>query len=139
MDTQSESLTSEDLEAARRFRDLLSRRMDVSAVYWLRSDEESSWYLNVASTDIGHAPSAGDYSKVLDAAEEADDPNLNPALVTLVGLDDPIARGLIEFQKSHPAPLATRMRRRILNNRWIEDLYLYPPLQRSGESKAVVK
>ena len=48
-------LVIEEIEAGKEFLDELEKRLPVKAAFWLKADEDSGWYLHVASDQVGDA------------------------------------------------------------------------------------
>ncbi len=51
---------------------------------------------------------------------------LDPFQVKVAGVNDPVAKAVIAIQQQYPAPLATRLRNRMLGGVSVAEVYIYP-------------
>jgi hypothetical protein len=122
-----EPLVREQIDAARKFIDELDKHIPVRAAFWLKTDEDSGWYLYVASDEVGDRSIRPAYAKVGKVSEMIDDPNFDPFRVKLIGMDDPLARAAQEIYQRYPARIPIHRLGERFGGTYVEGLYLYPP------------
>jgi hypothetical protein len=121
-------LVSDEIDAWAKFLSRLDQagRLPVAAAFWLKKDEDSLWYLYVASEKIDGNSILEDYGEVLRVAGELHgDPNIDPLRVKLIGVDHPLAKGVIELQSRYTPGISFRFHGYELGGMGVEDAYIY--------------
>jgi hypothetical protein len=122
-----EPLVSEQKDAARKFIDELAKHVPVRAAFWLKADEESHWYLYIATDRDRNGSSPEDYDVVVQVSNTIDDPNFDSSRVTLIGLKDPLARAALEMYQRYPQRIPIHRWAETFGRTYVQGLYLYPP------------
>jgi hypothetical protein len=119
-------MVTEEFNVGAKFLAKFEKRIPVMAAFWLKANEEASWYLYVASDafndkklDVGHR-------EVLRLAGEMRNPNLDPFRVKLIGTSDPLAKRVLDILGLYPGWKATPIHRRSLDGVSINEVYIYP-------------
>ena len=118
---------NEQIDAGRKFIDEFDKHIPVRAAFWLKVNEDSGWYLYVASDQITDENIDVVYGEVAKVFRMIDDPNLDVFQIKLIGTDDPFARaalGLCERSKA-----ATYQFTFVGGHSevWVLRAYVYPP------------
>lgn len=118
------TLVSAQIEAAGRFLEEFAKTTPVVAAYWVEEDEGGSWTLFIASDPMDAKDIQRNYTEVMRISQELNDPNFAPFSVTIVGLDNPMVRAVLDIYKGHSAKIPLRVRWRRVGDVYIEDAYL---------------
>jgi hypothetical protein len=121
-----EPLVREWIDAAKKFLDELDKLEPVRAAFWLKEDEDSLWFLHVATDKLRNGSVAADYEGVRKASDAVDDPNFDPFRVKLIGLKDPLARAALEMYQRYPTRIPVFRWGERFGKTYVEGLYLYP-------------
>jgi hypothetical protein len=122
-----EPLVIEQIEAGRKFIDELDKHLPVRAAFWLKVNEDSGWYLHVASDQVNDENIDDAYREVARVGRTIDDPNFDLFQVKLVGVNDPFARAALDLYKRSNARVPTHIRGRSFGGMSVEGVYIYPP------------
>ena len=118
------TLVSARIEAADRFLEEFAKTTPVVAAYWVEEEEGKPWTLFIASDPMEAKNIQTNYREVMRVSQEMNDPNFAPFSVTLVGLDNPMVRAVLEIYKGHSAKIPRRVHWRTVGDVYIEDAYL---------------
>jgi hypothetical protein len=114
----------------------LVRRLDkaipVKAAFWIKESEVGHWYLYIASDQFDSPGKNVGYGKVLQLAEEIDDPYLDPFRVKLIHTSDPLAQAVLEYLQKYPRKTATRLGGMPFGGTFIDGAHIYPPSVTAG-------
>jgi hypothetical protein len=121
-----EPLVREWIDAAKKFLDELEKLQPVRAAFWLKEDEDTRWYLYVATDKLRNGSVAADYEEVSKASDAVDDPNFDSTRVKLIGLKDPLARAALEMYRRYPTRIPIFRWGEPFGKTYVEGLYLYP-------------
>ena len=119
-------LVTEQIDAGAKLASDFERRMSLQAAFWLKESEDGQWYLYLVSDQINDTNFDIAYGEVIRILGRGPHLWLDPFQVKVAAVDDPIARAVIAIQQKYPAPLATRLRNRMLGGVSIEEVYIYP-------------
>ena len=122
------SLVKEQIDAGANFVANFEKKIPVTAAFWLKASEESSWYLYVASDEFNDKKLDVGYREVLRVAAELRDPNLDPFQVKLIEPGNPLAKDALDFLRLFPGRTAARLRRRNFGGASVDEVYIYPAL-----------
>ena len=106
---------------------LRQQRVDVTAAFWVKTSEEGSWFLYIASTIVDNEGLAAGYRKLYGALPSVANSWIFRSNLKLIGMTTPIAEDVLNIQQRGSAPLATRYGGRQLGSLSIEEAYIYPP------------
>jgi hypothetical protein len=120
------TLVTEKLEAGKEFIDELTKVIPVKIAFWLKREDESQWYLYVASDDIRDVTKRSGYEKALRVALDLGNGNLDPFEVKLLKADDRLAVAAWEIQQRYQNKPRVLYRDRELGGVGIEGAYIYP-------------
>jgi hypothetical protein len=121
-------LVADEIEAGSAFLRELNRMRRVVAACWLREDEESERYLNVA-VEGGAGKTVDDaYDDVRIAVDRIEDHYIDPFRVKIIGPDHRIAKAILELHRQYPKRPPSRLNVGSFGGRPVADLYVYPPI-----------
>ncbi len=121
-----ESLVSELVDAGAELVRRFDCYMPVAAAFWLKPAGDERWWLYIASERIDGTSFDLGYGEILRLASEIRDPSLDPFRVKLIGIDDALARGVLDLYRRYPGRLPTRYGGPILGGVGIDGAYIYP-------------
>ena len=84
-----EPLVNEQIDAGRKFIDEFDKCIPVRAAFWLKVNEDSGWYLHVASDQITDENIDVADADVAKAFRTVDDPNLDVFQAKLISTLEP--------------------------------------------------
>jgi hypothetical protein len=109
--------------------ELKSKNFDITAAFWLKRDEDSSWYLYIASKDVDDRTKPPAYQTVREAMRAlGDDLWIDPFQIKVISANDPMARDLVATQERYPRAVTSHYGGTRLGDAWIEEAYVYPPI-----------
>ncbi len=120
-----EPLVREEIDAARKFLDELSKRLPFAAAFWLKA-EDGPWSLYVA-TDRIKEELAPVYDLLGEAADAIDDPNFDLFRVKLIGVRHPLAKAAQDVYRRRPSEIPIYIRDGTFGGMGVNGVYLYPP------------
>ena len=85
------------------------RKIPVTAAFWVRTNDEDSSYLYVASDEFNDKKLDVGYGEVLRVAAEMRDPNFDSFRVKLIRSGDPLAKAAFDVLRRYPGRMATRI------------------------------
>ncbi len=118
---------NEQIDAGRKFIDEFDKHIPVRAAFWLKVNEDSGWYLYVASDQITDENIDVVYGEVAKVFRMIDDPNLDVFQIKLIGTDDPFARAALGLCERSKARVPIHIRGRSFGGMGVEGAYVYPP------------
>jgi hypothetical protein len=119
---------TDEIEAGREFLHCLNNYRPVRAACWLRRADGGGRDLYVALDGLTVGNTREAYVEVLHIVRELKDRYFDPSWVSLIRLDEPLARSLLEFYRQYPGPTPTRPRRPMLGGIEVDEVYIYPPI-----------
>ncbi len=122
-----EPLVREQIDAARKFLDELEKQLPIQAAFWLKADEESRWYLYIATDRVRNGSTAPTYDLVGEVSDTIDDPNFDQFRVKLIGIKDPLTRAALEMYRRYPTRIPIFRWAEPFGKTQVQGLYLYPP------------
>lgn len=121
-------LVTEEFDAGAKFVAEFDKKIPVMAAFWLKANEEASWYLHVASDEFNDRKLDVGYREVLRVIEEMRNPYLDQFRVNLVGTNDRLAKRVLDILGLYPGWKGTPIHRRSVDGVSINEVYLYPSL-----------
>lgn len=119
-------LVTEQIEAgARLAREFDSKYNPLSAAFWLKESDDGQWFLYLVSDQIDDSNFDLAYGEVHRLLGRGPHPWLDPFQIKVTGIDDPVARAILEIQRTHAGSLPARVRNRVIGGLNIEDAYIY--------------
>jgi hypothetical protein len=122
-----EPLVIEQIEAGKKFLEEFDKYIPVRAAFWLKVNEDSGWYLHIASDQISDKNVDVAYREVGRVGKTINDPNLDLFQVKVIGVDNPFARAALDLYKRSKARVPTHIRGRSFGDMSVEGVYVYPP------------
>lgn len=120
-------LVAEQIDAGALLARDFDRYKPVRAAFWLKQNEDSFWYLYIASDQIDGSNVDLAYGEVIRLVGEMNNPNFDPFRVKVIRADDPIAQSVLEIQAAYPAAKVAIRRNHVWVGRMLADeLYIYP-------------
>ena len=117
---------AEQIETGAKFLAEFEKKTRASTVFWLRTGEEDTWYLYIASDEWNDTNRDVPYREVLRIAREFRDRKFDPFQVKVITLSHPLAKGAIDFQQQFSGKTAMRLRGRNFAGFRVDEAYIYP-------------
>jgi hypothetical protein len=121
------SLVMDEIDAGQEFLEAFEHYAPVRAAFWLKADEDSGWYLYVASDQFPNQNLDAAYSEVLRLGATIQNPNFDAFQVNLIRTDDPLAQAALDINRRITARVPTRIRGGRFGGSSVEGVYVYPP------------
>jgi hypothetical protein len=126
-------LVREEIDAGAKLVRALAPSWPVAVAFWLKASDDEFRYLYLASERINEAGSLEGYRIVLQRLRElqATDPDFefDPFRIKVVETDEPLAKAAIDMNtRFPPGRHGTRLSGQRFGDRFIDDVYIYPPL-----------
>jgi hypothetical protein len=103
---------------------------DVTAAFWLKEDDdESSWFLSIASKNVETDGIHEAYRKVGDVMGQLPELSIDPFSVKLIPLSQPLAKAVLDLQAQRPRKSGLWLRAPRLGNIFASGAYIYPQPQ----------
>ena len=122
-----EPLVIEQIEAGKRFIEELDKHLPVRVAFWLKADEDSGWYLHVASDQVTDKNIDVAYGEVGRGGQTIDDPNFDLFQIKLIRANNTFARAALALYKRSKARVPIHIRGRSFGGMSVEGVYVYPP------------
>ena len=119
-------LVTEQIDAGAQLANEFDRRTSLQAAFWLKESEDGQWYLYLVSDRINDTNFDLAYGEVHRLLGRGPHLWLDPFQVKVAGVDDPVAKAVIEIQQKYPGRFATRLRNRMLGGVYVDEVYIYP-------------
>jgi hypothetical protein len=108
----------------------------VQASFWARENDSDRWHLYLVSP-TAEEPRAG-YRRILPVVRKMPQPLwVEPSELTLIEPTEPLAKAVLQLQRSHPGKLPGRFTGRWFGWTNIEEGYVYAPVE--AESSQTTK
>ena len=120
-------LVGEQIDAARDFLSRFASYAHVHAAFWLRSSEEGTLNLYLASDEVTDANLDLAYGEVLRIAREMRNPNFDPFQVKVIRTDDPMAQAAVNIHRKYSATIPAHFTGRSFGGVSADEVYVYPP------------
>jgi hypothetical protein len=118
-------LVTEQINAGAKLASEFDRRTPLQAAFWLKESEVGQWYLYLVSSQINDSNFDLAYGEV-HRLVRGPNPWLDSFQVKVAGVDEPVAKAVIEIQQKYPGSLPARLRNRMLGGLSVDDVYIYP-------------
>jgi hypothetical protein len=126
MDT--ETLVENQIEDGQRLIDQLSRdEFEVLVAFWLKTSEDGTWQLYIASPSVDTCKRVEVYRKVYASLNRLEQSCVRPSDLSLISGTTQIAQAAIQIRDRHPGQTPIRYHGKRLGNITIEEAYIYPP------------
>jgi hypothetical protein len=122
-----EPLVIEQIEAGKRLIEELDKHLPVRIAFWLKANEDSGWYLHIASDQVSDKNIDQAYGELGLVGKTIDDPNLDLFQIKLIGVNNPFARAALDLYRRSKARVPTHIRGRSFGGMSVEGVYIYPP------------
>jgi hypothetical protein len=119
-------LVIEQTDAGARLAAEFDKYADLRAAFWLKESVDGQWYLYLVSDQIDDSNFDLGYGEVLRLLGRGPHLWLDPFQVKVTGVDDPIAKNVLELLQNYPDRAPTRMRNRVLGGVSVDEVYIYP-------------
>jgi hypothetical protein len=120
-------LVSDELNEGERFVRRLHESPPVSAAFWLKTPDDSPWYLYIAPEALAGDDLYSAYRLVNEVGAESPFPHFDPFLVKLIPGDDPLAVAAIQAIRRSAPSRVTRVTSPWFGGRYVEGAYVYSP------------
>lgn len=120
-------LVSEQIDSGAVFAREFEKFKPIRVAFWLKENEDSYWYLYIASEQIDDTNFTLAYAEVTRIGLRLNDPNFNLLRVKVIGASDPIAQDVAAMQSQFPGSQVPIRRKRVLLGRiYANEIYVYP-------------
>jgi hypothetical protein len=119
-------LVRDQIEAGARFIAEFEKYVPVRVAFWLKDSEDRMWSLYIVSDQINDTNFDMAYGEVVRLAAEMRDPDFDQFQVKPIGIDDPVARAVLDLQQGNTGRRATRYYGPPLGGLSVEEVYIYP-------------
>jgi hypothetical protein len=119
-------LVIDDIEAGKAFVERLHSYARVAAAWWMRDDEGGPRFLYVAIDGLQPGGAGPVYREVRRVTQEMQDHYIDPFRVKVIGMDDPVAKAVVDLYRRFPGR-TPRFDGRSLGGVGVADVYIYPP------------
>jgi hypothetical protein len=131
MDTRT--LVEDQIMAGQKFISLLIRNeFDVLVACWVRTSDEESLYLYIASKEVDEKGLAHAYREAYQILQKMDLPWIAPSQIKLVRTDDPLVADVQKTQSLLTDTPPTISHRSQLGDISTQEVYIYPVLDREN-------
>lgn len=128
-------LVGDEIDAGKKFLELLNDSRRVIAACWLRRSDDEERYLYVSLDGLTVENRRDTYGEVLRVASEIQEYVVDPFRVKLIVPEDPIAKAVADLYRQYPGRKAIPANNRSFAGRGIVEIYVYPQLP--GKSQTV--
>lgn len=126
-------------DGARLTTELVRDGFDVSAAFWVCTQEEGLWFLYVASASVTRDSYANAYRTLYATLTRLDISAITLSNVKLVAPDNPIAVDAVALRDRHPVRIPTRVGAGRLGGVAIREAHIYPPIDRALSRREVLQ
>jgi hypothetical protein len=119
-------LVSEMINAGAKLASAFDRYASLQAAFWLKDGEYGHWRLYLVSDQITDANSGLAFLEVHRLLRPEPNIWLESMQVRSVGIDNRIAKDVIEMQQLYPNPYGQRLGSQLLGGEYVADVYIYP-------------
>lgn len=119
-------MVSEHIEAGARFLAEFQKYVPIQSAFWFKDDEESTWWLYVASDQITDENFDLAYKEVVRIAGVLQDPWFDLFLVKVIGEDHRLAKSVAELQHRYPGPSPIHLYGKTVGGVTLDEVYVYP-------------
>ncbi len=109
--------------------DLTRHGFPITTAFWLRPTEDGRWYFTLVSPLVDSEGIAQAYQRLHPVVWARPQPcAIDPLKITLIGLDNPIAKDVLAIQRTAPGPRICAIRGEgiRLGNVSVDGAYIYP-------------
>lgn len=112
-----------------RIREILAAGIDVTAAFWLKSNDDEHWYLYIASKDVDDQGATKVYRRAHAATSRHPIPWVDTFQLKVIGARDPLAEAVLTHRHD---VLPNIYRQPFLANVPVEEAYIYPKTVTDG-------
>lgn len=102
-----------------------SKYKPLKAAFWLKESEDGQWFLYLVSDQIDDTNFHLAYGEVPRLLGRGPHLWLDPFQIKVAGIDDPVAKAVLEIQQKYPGRPATRLRNRMVGGLNVEEAFIY--------------
>ena len=136
----TELLVDERIEDGGRLAvELVRGGFDLTAAFWIHTEEDGLWFLYIASSSVGRNGLGNAYRTVIVQVSQLHLPAIELTQIKVVDPATPIAAEAIALRDRHAARIPTRLGQGRLGGIAIEEAYVYPPMDRSLTRREVIQ
>jgi hypothetical protein len=119
------ALVTEQINAGASLIREFDRYAPLRTAFWLKGTEDGQWYLYLVSDRIDDSNFDAAYGEVLRLTGFRSTLWLDPFQVKVAGLDNPVAKSVLDVQSDFPATLGSRLRNLRLGDVNVDEVYIY--------------
>jgi hypothetical protein len=108
---------------------LIKDNFRVSAAFWVKSTEEGSWQLYIASPDVDSTKPNEAYQKVYYSLDSISDSTISTVDINLLNSENPAAKAAVVQRNRARAKKGLKYYGKRLGNLAVKDAYIYPELE----------
>ena len=128
----SDLLVDERIEdGARLASELVRSGFDVTAAFWIQTQDEGLWFLYLASSSLGYDGLANAYRKVYLSLARLKIESFALSQIKLLEPNNPIAADIVALRDRYPARIPTRVGSGRLSAIAAEEAYIYPRIDQA--------
>lgn len=136
----SDLLVDERIEdGARLASELVRNGFDVTAAFWIRTQEEGLWFLYLASSSVRHDGFANAYRNVYVTLARLKIESFALSQIKLLDPNNPIAADVMALRNRYPARIPTRVGSGRLGAIAVEEAYIYPRIDQALTRNEVIQ
>ncbi len=121
-------LVDEEIAAAACFLGEFTKSYPVQFAFWLKEGEHHNWKLYIVSEQITDENFDEAYGEVVRITGEIRDPWFNGMQVSVLGVDERLAKAVAELRRRYPADKLARFFGETVDGIEAEEIYVYPSL-----------
>jgi hypothetical protein len=122
----TELLVEQKDDGERLIEQLARDKFATSVAFWLKTSDEGSWQLYIASPLVEEAKANEAYRKVYSSLGKAGASWVSPSDIRLLNDSSPLARNTIDVRDRHPGKMPTTYHGKRLGGLSISEAYIYP-------------
>jgi hypothetical protein len=119
-------LVTEEIDAAAKFLAEFTKSYPVQFAFWLKEGEHHNWKLYIVSEQITDENFDEAYGEVGRIVGKTRDPWFNGMQVTVLGVDERLAKAVAELRHRYPADKPARFFGETVDGIEAEEIYVYP-------------
>ena len=101
---------------------------DVTAAFWVKTNEDQLWLLYIASSDVGSKPLFAAYRDVYGVLRRLPSLWVSESVIKLIGSSNPIAADVVRLRNNWPGRTVVRKLDLQIGSMHVDELIIYPDL-----------
>jgi hypothetical protein len=118
-------LVNEQIEAGAKLASEFAKYKPLQAVFWLKASDDGEWFLYLVSDQIDDSNFDLAYREVVRLLGRGARTWLDTIQVKVTGINNPVAKDVLDILQSHPGKSAIRLRNRMLGGLSVDEAYVY--------------